>query len=36
MKGRKLFISRKKKMEEKTEKGSALGILEMDKTRRPF
>ena len=36
MKGRKLFTSRKKKMEEKTEKGSALGILEMDKTRRPF
>lgn len=30
MKGRKLFISRKKKMEKKTEKGSALGILEMD------
>lgn len=30
MKGRKLFISRKKKIEEKTEKGSALGILEMD------
>lgn len=30
MKGWKFFISRKKKMEEKIEKGSVFGILEMD------